>query len=479
MFRRLVSRKTLVRVFFALALLITLLLAVLAFENWRGGRAWARYRAAAEARGEKLWIEQFVQPPIPDAQNFAAIPIFHDAFADPAGKERSSLALQLPDGEKKRPRFAQPAKGERIDLGKWRDAFRTAKLLEEPGENAARDVLRAIERYEPALQQLRDGAKRPAARFPVKWSNGASALLPHLGPIREATRLFTLRMEAHLALGESAEAYADFRDGLALYRALEKEPVLISGFSRVAILSQLESAVWDGLAGDQWSEPELRALAADFAALRLLEDWRFAVASERGGSNRIIEDIVARPNELAQIAGSGPGSSELTWWLFPRGWMRQNQVKINEWYDLILARIDPGAPAIARGSSHHEDFDRRIANSVGLRAYYSLLALLMPAFDGVETAYLAAHTTVQQARTACALQLHRRAHGAFPERLEELVPSLLDAVPRDICDGAPLRYRRTATGYELWSIAANRKDDGAKTDPEKSMRQQPDWVWRL
>src|SRR5687767_5663473 len=125
MLRRLFSRKTLVRVLFALALLITLLLALRAFENWRGGRAWASYRAAAEARGEKLWIEQFVQPPLPDEENFGAIPILRDAFAKPSDAKKSSFALQLPEDEKERPRFADRFKRERIDLAKWRDAFRT------------------------------------------------------------------------------------------------------------------------------------------------------------------------------------------------------------------------------------------------------------------------------------------------------------------------------------------------------------------
>ena len=479
MFRRLFSRKALVRVVFALALLVTLLLALLAFENWRGVRAWARYRAAAEARGEKLWIEQFVQPPLPDEENFAAIPILRDAFAKPSDPKKSSFALPLPEDEKKRPAFADRIKGERIDLAKWRDAFRAANLLSDSGDNPATEVLQALARYEPELQQFRDGAKRRGAHFPVNWSDGAGALLPHLAPFREAARIVTLRMEAHLTLGESEAAYADFRDGLALYRALEREPVLICGLTRVAILMQLETAVWDGLVGDHWKDPELRRLATDFAGLRLLEDWRFAVASERGGSNRIIENLVARPHEFPAIArGAERFAIDQVWLLFPRGWMRQNQVKINEWYDLILAKIDPDASVIVPGTPHH-DFDRVAAGSMGARQYYALLMLLMPAFGSVENSYLAAYTSAQQARTACALQLHRHAHGVYPDELEALVPALLEAVPRDICDGAPLRYRRTATGYELWSIAANRKDDGAKGDPEKSLRLQPDWVWRL
>ena len=39
---------------FALVVLFTLLAAAVVFENWRGRRAWANYRAELEAKGEVL-----------------------------------------------------------------------------------------------------------------------------------------------------------------------------------------------------------------------------------------------------------------------------------------------------------------------------------------------------------------------------------------------------------------------------------------
>jgi len=47
-------------------------------------------------------------------------------------------------------------------------------------------------------------------------------------------------------------------------------------------------------------------------------------------------------------------------------------------------------------------------------------------------------------------------------------------------DGQPVRYRRSDTGgYLLWSVGANRIDDGARTDPKAKRHKSSDWVSEL
>ena len=42
------------------------------------------------------------------------------------------------------------------------------------------------------------------------------------------------------------------------------------------------------------------------------------------------------------------------------------------------------------------------------------------------------------------------------------MPRFLDAVPLDPFDGKPLRYRELGTGFVVYSIGPNRRDDGGK-----------------
>lgn len=62
---------------------------------------------------------------------------------------------------------------------------------------------------------------------------------------------------------------------------------------------------------------------------------------------------------------------------------------------------------------------------------------------------------------AIALERHRLKHGAYPERLDQLVPEFLGEVPVDWSCGEPLRYRREAGGrYRLYALGRDGEDNG-------------------
>lgn len=61
-----------------------------------------------------------------------------------------------------------------------------------------------------------------------------------------------------------------------------------------------------------------------------------------------------------------------------------------------------------------------------------------------------------------ALLCHRDDHGAWPDRLDALVPDYLPEVPLDPLAGQPLVYRRTDDDYLLYSVGTDRQDDGGK-----------------
>ena len=92
--KRIFSRKTLIHLAFTVVVLITLVVVFYRVEMWRGERAWETYRKSAEARGVKLWLKDFVTPPIPDAENYAAIPFFMERFGTEA--QRKAAGEMLP-----------------------------------------------------------------------------------------------------------------------------------------------------------------------------------------------------------------------------------------------------------------------------------------------------------------------------------------------------------------------------------------------
>jgi Tfp pilus assembly protein PilE len=95
-----------------------------------------------------------------------------------------------------------------------------------------------------------------------------------------------------------------------------------------------------------------------------------------------------------------------------------------------------------------------------------------------------AQSKVDMAMVACALERYRLAQGQYPDTLIALVPRFAAALPHDIINGQPLKYRRTENGrFTLYSVGWNEKDDGGvavatKTNPPRQDQLQGDWVWQ-
>ena len=474
-------RRWLVRGGFVLACLATLVVALYLEEKIRGRAAWRAYEIEARQRGVKLAFADYLPPKIPDAENFAAIPIFDAVFRASDAHEKTPNPFKLPEvADTKEPKFSEPLKQERIDLAAWQKFFVEAKLLPAATDSAAADVLRALDTFAAPLAQLHAAGTRPHCRFPVNWEPPYSARLPHLEVLRAAARLDALRLSAHLALGQSAAACEDFRDGLSLATATREDPPVISGLVRIAIATMMESAVWNGLAGHQWAGPELRKIEADLAPFDWLTDYLFVTGSERGAGNDLTKMVIEDPRPLAAIMGlEGAGRQPIRdfgFSLYPAGWFYQSMVRENHYFDEVSARIDAG--------QRRYFGERPVPSSVeDIRTrpqtiYYLLLTVLAPALENLSHKYVQTATMTDLARLACALENFRIARGALPQALAELVPEFLPVLPVEIVNGEPYRYRRAEDGsFLLYSVGTDLRDDGGVSDPQASAAKQADWVW--
>ena len=475
-------RRFLVRALFVAACLVTLPVAIYLEEKIRGRAAWRAYETGAKARGVKLDFADYIPPQIPDAENFASIPLFDAVFRAADAREPIPNPLKLPTApDGKLPKFNDPIKQERIDLAAWQKFFVATGLLSTASDDAAADVLATLDSFAAPLAQLREAGTRPHCRFPVHWERGFAAMLPHMEILQSASKLCALRLSAHLARGESAAAYEDFHDGLRLTTGTVGEPSLIAGLVRIAGTAAMENAVWGGLADHQWAEPELRKIEADLAALDWLTDCLFAMGSERGGANLMTDMLIENPRQLADLThvdGTNPRSTRDGWVfsLYPTGWFYGSKLRSNRYFDEMSARFEPGPRrwfgerAVPSSPESIKDLPTKIR--------YMLFALMAPVLGSVEKRYVQAATVTDQTRLACALERCRLARGAFPQALSELTPDFLTSLPAEIVNGEPYRYRRTDDGrFLLYSVGPDLRDDGGIIDPKKNAKDQADWVW--
>ena len=200
-------------------------------------------------------------------------------------------------------------------------------------------------------------------------------------------------------------------------------------------------------------------------------------------------DIVERDRNLEIAASfSSDGTSNAPTWreylfnLAPKGWFDRNKAIIARLHtDYSLPAIDP----ISRrfDITKLSQFSSQSAAAIeGDRRLY-IAGMVLPAVDKAAFKFALGQVDLDLARVACALERHRLSKGRYPESLAVLKPEFLAAIPHDIMDGQPLRYRLNDGKFVLYSIGFNQSDDGGKAvfkegNGKKTwQREEGDWVW--
>ncbi|HEX3726612.1 MAG TPA: hypothetical protein VHV08_10235 [Pirellulales bacterium] len=108
--------------------------------------------------------------------------------------------------------------------------------------------------------------------------------------------------------------------------------------------------------------------------------------------------------------------------------------------------------------------ERRLKDGIsGMgRLRHCVAELLWPAVEAIYTAAERSAQAQEAAEAIIALRLWKNQHGTWPERLDELVPQYLPAVPRDRVDGHELRYVVRDGQAIVYSLGRDRHDDGGR-----------------
>jgi lysophospholipase L1-like esterase len=88
-----------------------------------------------------------------------------------------------------------------------------------------------------------------------------------------------------------------------------------------------------------------------------------------------------------------------------------------------------------------------------------LIPMLMPAARRVQQASDTLEQTQRNLEIAFALAAYHRERGKYPQKLEALAPQFLASVPTDLFTGKSLVYVPSETGYLLYSVGVNGRDD--------------------
>jgi hypothetical protein len=243
-------------------------------------------------------------------------------------------------------------------------------------------------------------------------------------------------------------------------RAYGDEPLALSQLDRVAIVRQASRAVERLVGQGELTETEL----ADWQRLLEAEDQHpgleIAVRGERALQDAMWEALAEGTERLDEACG-GPGSGAKRGWL--EGFEPQRRATVRGIHAQMLA-LTTEQVAIARMSPHQRDAALRAHETRLQPLQRQPVVLLMPSPTALNDQFRAHHALLRSLRVALAAERYRLRQGKWPDRLQDLVPGLLEEVPMDPFDGKPLRGRRLRDGYAVYSVGANGNDDGGNLD---------------
>jgi hypothetical protein len=351
-----------------------------------------------------------------------------------------------------------------------------------------------LDRQSPALDLVIEGANRPLYSLPwpdlLRADDGSTLMgmsMVDVDPLREVCRNLLMRAMLHLGEGRTAEAWRDIHAVHRLARLIApagRPRFLIPHLVSIAIASSATSTTVALVESPHLSAELAATIRRDLESLPPPADAASSLELERLG---VLDAVfyLERIRLRKRPAGPTGMASDLRPAMGVSFDVNAVLRAMNAAFDRIegdfsipvsferrqalsATYADFSKPPVGPSLWQRAEWLAKLAMSRSARSAawaHRLQSLLLPAGQIVLDAFERHHATVAIVKLAAALAEYRaRGLGGdgkpYPEKLDELVPAVLGAVPDDPCSGEPFRYERRGDGCLLYSFGTNGVDDG-------------------
>jgi hypothetical protein len=414
-----------------------------------------RAYAELEKTGRPMNAGNVIPPTVPDAENAALL------------YESAILLLK-----------AQPSEDESLleHLSGLSATFLTEPL--DADKQAELEHLLKQDVVHNALSLIEQGTHRRSCRFDLDYKAGFSMLMPHLSGLRNMVRILATKARLEAQAGRSDAAWDLAQTQLRFADALRTEPLLISQLVRVASI-QISCQTIQKICEDAPPNPEqyrsIEALLLDYEDRKPLV---LALDGERLLGGEWTFDLLRNGpvKTLGAVAGHESDFGNVLLALYAA--FKPLSLADHAAYLRIMSEYTASAQ---RPYSPNEasDIDKKVGQSSRLHGQMSshlhlVTAMIVSAIGRVKERYWEVIAQMRITRAGLALLQDKKAQGAFPQAIESLKPKDLN----DPFSNGPLLYRPNPSGFILYSVGPDQKDNGGSP---RGKKQKTDWdiVWQF
>lgn len=422
------------------------LVAVLGGREWYSGRAWDRTEAEAHRAGLPTRAVDMVRPPLPKGDNAAddywnAIPAYKSIpTQERLLGELYCLTIRKPDAAK---RFRDGGVSGAVDRGR---------------------IEAALKAWKPVFDWVDRGTSKPGLDWNRDWSLGVDLLLPEFASLKNIARALAADAEIAAAHREYGHALHRLRQIRAMAMQLEGEPLVIALLVGTTLrgIADREAMI---LAFDHREEAAFVDDIRDFFKTESIPDIRPALRGETYAGLKFLEQASDDPGRFIvsmQASDDWRNPSSYLLRTLKIGSVKNSaRSKVVERYLAAWKSLPPDATDWQTVEKVCMEIDRRFAGDGSWSG--SFAGLVAPTFAHV--GQVPADTVARKriGMTLCDLLDTRRTIRRWPIKLPGGPHSL------DPFTSKPLIYRVAADGFVLYSVRADRRDDGGTSLHSKDM----------
>ena len=313
--------------------------------------------------------------------------------------------------------------------------------------------------------------------FPLPEFEIGESHLKYLSPLRNTNRGLGYRAFANLRLGNAAEARKEIIVSLRLGSMLLQGDNMIEHLMGAATIAFIANPIWEGIRKRKWSDADYVSFIRELEKPK--EDPPFDMfLTERAFALKFLESIDSFPDRVRYVSktsgsslGAMLGLPKPTLWeriekqvhngifcICPDGWFKLWAIEQQE--DL-RSQVFPGAvsggiPSYSKCWIKAKDQD----------------------YEGYLNSRRDAFVLIRLLLVACANERYFLKHGKYSERLTDLAPEFISAVPVDPFSGKDFLYIPAGVRSErpvIYSVGRNGLDDGGY---QVRRREHGDVVWQ-